>query len=71
MKLKRLVLSMVVAGALMGCATPQRIVLNDETVIEARDEVKYNKKTGFYEYEDVAGNENKVNSSEVLHIQEM
>ncbi len=71
MKLKRLVLSLVVAGAFVGCSSPQRIVLNDETVIETRDEVDYNKKTGFYEYEDVAGNENKVNSSEVLHIQEM
>ena len=71
MKLKRLVLSMVVAGALVGCSTPQRIVLKDDTVIETRDEVDYNKKTGFYEYEDVAGNENKINSAEVLQIQEM
>jgi hypothetical protein len=71
MKLKRLFLSMVVAGALVGCSTPQRIVLKDDTVIETRDEVDYNKKTGFYEYEDAAGNENKINSAEVLQIQEM
>lgn len=71
MKLKRLVLSMVAAGALVGCSTPQRIVLKDDTVIETRDEVDYNKKTGFYEYEDVAGNENTINSAEVLQIQEM
>jgi len=71
MKLKRLVLSMVIAGAFIGCSTPQRIVLKDDTVIETRDEVEYNKKSGFYEYEDIAGNENRINSAEVLHIQEM
>ena len=71
MKFKKGFLTLMVAGALVGCSTPQRIVLKDNTVIEARDEVKYNKKTGFYEYEDIAGNKNKINPAEVLHIQEM
>lgn len=71
MKFKGLIMAIVVAGLFAGCSSPQRITLKDNTVIETRDEVKYNKKTGFYEYEDITGKKHSVNSDSVLVIEEM
>ncbi len=55
----------------VGCSSPQRITLKDNTVIESRDDVKYNNKTGFYEYEDISGKKHKINSDSVLMIEEL
>ena len=71
MKLKNVMAVIFVTGVLTGCSSPQRITLKDNTTIEARDEVKYNKKTGFYEYEDVTGKRHRVNSDSILMIEEL
>lgn len=70
MKLKSLLIGAVLVGTTLGCSSPQKIMLNDGTVIETRDEVDYDKKTGFYEYEDRDGKEAKVNSTEIKMIEE-
>jgi len=71
MKFKSIIAVVFIAGVLTGCSSPQRITLKDNTVIEARDEVKYNKRTGFYEYEDIRGKKNQINSDSILMIEEM
>ena len=71
MKFKNIIAVVFVAGVLTGCSSPQRITLKDNTIIEARDEVKYNKRTGFYEYEDIRGKKNQINSDSILMIEEM
>lgn len=70
MKLKSLLVGAVLVVSTLGCSSPQKILLNDGTVIETRDEVDYDKKTGFYEYEDQDGKEAIVNSSEIKIIEE-
>jgi len=71
MKIEKILAVMTLTGVMIGCSSPQKIVLNNDNVIETRDSVKYDKKTGFYSYEDVEGNEGQVNSDEVKIIKEM
>ena len=71
MKIKSIIAMVFVAGVLTGCATPQRITLKDNTTINAKNEVKYNKKSGFYEYEDLSGKRSKVNADSILMIEEL
>jgi len=71
MKLKSIIAMTIVAGVLTGCSSPQRITLKDNTNIETRDEVKYNKRTGFYEYEDLKGKKNQINADSILMIEEL
>ncbi len=71
MKRINIIILLVFTGILAGCSRPQKITLKDNTVIQARDEVKFNKKTGFVEYEDIAGKKNNVNSEEVLLIEDL
>jgi len=70
-KLKNIIAMVFVAGILTGCASPQRITLKDNTTIDARDEVKFNKKSGFYEYEDITGKKNRINADSILMIEEL
>ena len=71
MKVKKILAVMILTGAMIGCSSPQRVILNNDNIIETRDSVKYDKKTGFYNYEDREGNEGQVNSDEVKIIKEM
>lgn len=70
MELKTLLIAAILLGTTLGCSSPQKIMLNDGTVIETRDEVDYDKKTGFYEYENTEGKEVIVNSTEIKMIEE-
>lgn len=69
--MKKFMMILAVTGIMVGCSSPQKVVLNNGQVIETKDEVDYNRKTGFYEFEDEDGNENSVNASEVTTIEEM
>jgi len=71
MKIKKILAVMTLTGVMIGCSSPQKIILNNDNIIETRDSVKYDKKTGFYKYEDIDGNEGQVNSNEVKIIKEM
>lgn len=71
MKLKRILAVVFVAGVLTGCSSPQKITLKDNTSIVTRDEVKYNKRTGFYEYEDANGKRSQINADSILMIEEI
>lgn len=70
MNLKKILVLGILTGAFIGCSSPQNIVLKDNTVIETKDEVEYNKKSGFYRYEDEDGNESLINASEIKVIKE-
>ena len=71
MKFKNIMAVVFVAGILTGCSSPQRITLKNSTIIESKDEVRYNKKTGFYEYEDTTGKRHRVNADSILMIEEL
>lgn len=71
MKIGKILAAVVLTVSIVGCSAPQKIVLSNDNVIETRDSVKYNKKTGFYTYEDIEGNKGQVNSDEVKIIKEM
>ncbi|MFT0212665.1 YgdI/YgdR family lipoprotein [Pseudomonas sp. F1_0610] len=56
---------------LAGCSSPSIITLNDGREIQTVDQPEYNKKTGFYEYEQQDGKEASVNKDEVLTIKRL
>ncbi len=59
---------LVLVGA-CGCSTPHTIVLNDGSKIQTRNEPKYVRKSGFYEYKDASGREAQVNKDQVQMIE--
>ena len=71
MKLKNILAGIFVAGILMGCSSPQRITLKDNTSIDTRDDVRFNKKTGFYEYKNSNGRKSQVNADSIFKIEEL
>lgn len=68
-KMKKLIIAGLMSLVIISCSSPQTIVLNDGSVIKTRDEPKFNKRTKYYEYEDVEGNRGSVNSKSVKLIQ--
>lgn len=71
MKIKSMLVVIFIAGILTGCSSPQKITLKNNTSIVTKDEVKFNKRTGFYEYEDVTGKKSQINSDSILMIEEL
>ena len=56
---------------LTACATPHTMTLKNGSIIEMADEPKFNRNTGFYEYESLDGKKVQVNKDEVLDVKEM
>ena len=71
MKIKNVLTLVLVTIILTGCSSPQRITLKDSTVIETKNTLKYNEKTGFYRYEDLSGKNKDINRDSILKIEEI
>lgn len=69
--MKKLTISALSLSLLAGCSTPSVIVLNDGREIHAVDTPKYDKKSGFYEFEQLDGKSNRINKDQVQIIKEM
>ncbi|GLI56643.1 hypothetical protein PM10SUCC1_21570 [Propionigenium maris DSM 9537] len=67
--MKKIIIAGLMSLVIISCSSPQTIVLNDGSVIKTKDEPKFNKRTKYYEYEDVEGNRGSVNSKSVKLIQ--
>lgn len=71
MRIKKVIVLTLASLILTGCSSPQRITLKDSTIIETRDRLKYNEKTGFYRYEDLSGKNKNINRDSILKIEEI
>lgn len=71
MKRVRAGIAMVAAMFILGCATPHRITLQDGSTVESTAEPKYNKATGFYEFESRTGERVKLNKDEIRSIKRL
>lgn len=67
--MKKIIIAGLMSLVIISCSSPQTIVLNDGSVIKTKDEPKFNKRTKYYEYEDIEGNRGSVNSKSVKLIQ--
>ncbi len=68
-EMKKIIIAGLMSLVLISCSSPQTIILNDGSVIRTKDEPKFNKRTKYYEYEDIEGNRGSVNSKSVKLIQ--
>jgi len=66
-----LVLGLLLAlgTASLGCATPYTVTLRDGTIIETKDEPKFDEKTQFYELKTKSGKKMKVNRDELVSME--
>lgn len=55
-------------AALAGCATPSVITLNDGSQIQTTDTPEYDKRSGFYEFEQLDGKPTRINKDQVQSI---
>lgn len=67
--MKKIFIAGLMSLVLMSCSSPQTILLDDGSVIKTKDEPTFNKRTKYYEYEDLEGNRGSVNSKRVKLIQ--
>ena len=58
-------------STLAGCATPSVITLNDGREIQTVDTPKYDDDSGFYEFEQLDGKQNRVNKDQVRTVKEL
>ena len=57
--------------ALAACSSPSAITLKDGTELQTKDTPKYDKKSGFYEFEQLDGKPNKINKDDVHTIKKL
>lgn len=67
--MKKIFIAGLMSLVLISCSSPQTILLDDGSVIKTKDDPKFNKRTKYYEYEDIEGNRGSVNSKRVKLIQ--
>jgi major membrane immunogen (membrane-anchored lipoprotein) len=58
-------------AALVGCASPSVITLNDGREIQTVDEPQFDDNSGFYEFEQLDGKRAKVNKDQVRTVKEL
>ena len=58
-------------ATLAGCASPSVITLNDGREIQTVDTPKYDDDSGFYEFEQLDGKQNRVNKDQVRTVKEL
>jgi len=58
-------------ATLAGCASPTVITLNDGREIQAVDTPHFDEESGFYEFEQLDGKENRVNKDQVRTVKEL
>jgi hypothetical protein len=65
----RLALAALLAVAAFGCATPYVIHLKDGQVIQTKDEPEFDKRAGFYRFEDASGKSVRVNKDDIVKME--
>lgn len=58
-------------ATLAGCSTPSLITLNDGRELQAVDTPRYERVSGFYEFEQLDGKLNRVNKDQVRTITDL
>ncbi|MNI83390.1 YgdI/YgdR family lipoprotein [Pseudomonas sp. S2_C03] len=58
-------------ATLAGCSSPTVITLNDGREIQTVDTPKYDDDSGFYEFEQLDGKQNRVNKDQVRTVKEL
>ncbi len=71
MKQLALIAPAIAFGLLVGCASPSLIVLNDGREIYTLDTPIYDKKSGFYEFEQPGGKTTRINKDQVQTIKRL
>ncbi|MFJ3075771.1 MULTISPECIES: YgdI/YgdR family lipoprotein [Pseudomonas] len=72
--MKKLLLPALLIGAfatLAGCSTPSLITLNDGREFQAVDAPRYEKATGFYEFQQLDGKRTRINKDQVRTISDL
>ncbi|KAF1030473.1 MAG: putative lipoprotein YgdR [Pseudomonas sp.] len=64
---------MLAAGlaALAGCSSPSVITLNDGREIQSVDTPKFDKTSGFYEFEQLDGKRTRINKDQVRTVKDL
>ena len=58
-------------AVLAGCSTPSLITLNDGREFQAVDAPRYEKATGFYEFQQLDGKRTRINKDQVRTISDL
>ena len=58
-------------ATLAGCASPTVITLNDGREIQAVDTPRFDKDSGFYEFEQLDGKQTRINKDQVRTVKEL
>jgi len=72
--MKKLLLPALLLGTfatLAGCSTPSLITLNDGREIQAVDAPKFDRNTGFYEFQQLDGKRTRINREQVRTISDL
>lgn len=69
MRSLRLAFAALIAVAALGCATPYAIYLEDGQVLQSTDEPEFDKRAGFYVFEDASGKRVRVNKDDVVKME--
>ncbi|HDS1819047.1 MAG: YgdI/YgdR family lipoprotein [Pseudomonadales bacterium] len=72
--MKKLLLPALLIGTfatLAGCSTPSLITLNDGREIQAVDAPKFEKDSGFYEFQQLDGKRTRINKDQVRTISDL
>ncbi|MDD1960176.1 MAG: YgdI/YgdR family lipoprotein [Pseudomonas capeferrum] len=72
--MKKLLLPALLFGTfatLAGCSTPSLITLNDGREIQAVDAPKFEKDSGFYEFQQLDGKRTRINKDQVRTISDL
>jgi hypothetical protein len=72
--MKKLLLPALLIGTfatLAGCSTPSLITLNDGREFQAVDAPRYEKATGFYEFQQLDGKRTRINKNQVRTISDL
>ena len=56
---------------LAACSSPSAITLKDGTQLQTKDTPKYDKNSGFYEFEQLDGQPHKINKDDVHSIKKL
>ncbi|HHJ1297964.1 YgdI/YgdR family lipoprotein [Pseudomonas sp. P1B16] len=72
--MKKLLLPALLFGTfatLAGCSTPSLITLNDGREMQAVDAPKFEKDSGFYEFQQLDGKRTRINKDQVRTISDL
>ncbi|KEY85514.1 MULTISPECIES: YgdI/YgdR family lipoprotein [Pseudomonas] len=72
--MKKLLLPALLLGTfatLAGCSTPSLITLNDGREMQAVDAPKFEKDSGFYEFQQLDGKRTRINKDQVRTISDL